>query len=360
MRFGLLFAFVSTSVFGGLSAHAAPSASLERAAIVSSTERLRTYPVRTYFTTANEKERIAGSIFFLILETPSKAPIVPVSLRLTYRKGGTTVRIDESLVPLLETIDVTNIPPTRLNPVDAQPPVYWPHAYRLQITLPAALEPDAIDAQLTFDAGTRRRRVSTTIPVAPYAQKTALIFPFKGEGIISVGGALASGHRNRSGLHAIDALGLSPTYGPMLATGHDGDPANYAGWGREIIAPAAGTVVVARNDRIDQPVAEKSDPAYYAPEYPGGGDPGNLVVIDHGNGEFSMIGHLREATVRVKVGDRVTQGQVIGLMGNSGDTTGPHVHYQLQNGPDWERSDGLPVTFTNVNSVSRGSYFEAN
>jgi murein DD-endopeptidase MepM/ murein hydrolase activator NlpD len=145
----------------------------------------------------------------------------------------------------------------------------------------------------------------------------------------------------------------------MLGSEDDNRPANYAGWAREIIAPGAGTIVVARNDHADQPVAGASDPAYFLPEYKNGGDPGNLVVIDHGNNEFSMIGHMKLGSVRVKVGDKVAQGQVIGLMGNSGDTSGPHVHYQLQNGPDWERSDALPFKFSNVEQLSPGSYFNA-
>ena len=186
---------------------------------------------------------------------------------------------------------------------------------------------------MTYRSKSRQRLADVTIPVTRYVQRTKLIFPFKGEGLISVAGALASGHRNRSGLHAIDALGLSPTYCPMREAGRDAAPSDYAGWGREVIAPATGTVVVARNDRPDQPVADKSDPAYFAPEYPDGGDPGNLVVIDHGNGEFSMIGHLQKGSVRVQRGDRVAQGQIIGMLGNSGDTTDARS-LSIANGPD--------------------------
>lgn len=350
MRLAMLLLLASVMLFG--QAFAAPPGRPPSA-------RLRTYPAQTYFTSANDKERIAGSIFFLILETPDKNPVAPVSLRLTYRQGAATMKVEELHGPLLEAIDVTSIPPSRLNPVTAGPPVYWPHAFRLLVTVPANLKADRIDAQLAYRSGARRRLVQTTIPVSRYVQRTELIFPFKGEGIISVAGALAAGHRNRSGLYAIDALGLSPTYGPMREANRDAVPSDYAGWGREVIAPAAGHIVVARNDRPDQPIADKSDAAYFAPEYPNGGDPGNLVVIDHGNGEFSMIGHLQKGSVRVRQGDRVAQGQIIGLIGNSGDTTGPHVHYQLQNGPDWERSDGLPVTFANVGSLTRGSYFKA-
>ena len=108
-----------------------------------------------------------------------------------------------------------------------------------------------------------------------------------------------------------------------------------------------------------QPKDGESNPTYYAPEYPDGGDPGNSVVIDHGNGEFSMIAHMKLGSVRMKVGQKVEQGQHIGELGNSGDTSGPHVHYQLQDGPRWEFADGLPFIFKNVSSLSRGSYFDA-
>ena len=50
--------------------------------------------------------------------------------------------------------------------------------------------------------------------------------------------------------------------------------------------------------------------------------------------------------MQVKVGDSVERGQVVGRMGNSGDSLYPHLHYQLTNGPDWRDSEGLPTTFS--------------
>jgi murein DD-endopeptidase MepM/ murein hydrolase activator NlpD len=135
----------------------------------------------------------------------------------------------------------------------------------------------------------------------------------------------------------------------------------YVGWGRELVAPAAGTVIVARGDRPDQPVPNRSDPAFYAPEFPSGGDMGNHVVIDHGNGEFSVIAHMMAGSLLVAAGQAVRQGQPVGRLGNSGDTTGPHVHYQLQSAPDWRFADALPCRFTNVaaDPLVRGTFFRA-
>ena len=60
---------------------------------------------------------------------------------------------------------------------------------------------------------------------------------------------------------------------------------------------------------------------------------GNCVIIDHGNSEYSVVAHMQQGSVTVKVGERVAAGQVIGKLGNSGDSFGPHLHYQLQSGP---------------------------
>jgi murein DD-endopeptidase MepM/ murein hydrolase activator NlpD len=119
--------------------------------------------------------------------------------------------------------------------------------------------------------------------------------------------------------------------------------------------------VHARNDRPDQPDANASDPRYFAPEFQNGGDVGNHVVIDHGNSEFSMIAHFQAGSVLVRASDHVRQGEPIGKLGASGEATGPHVHYQLQAGPDWQYADGLPCTFHNVDqpALVRGVYFEA-
>ena len=74
---------------------------------------------------------------------------------------------------------------------------------------------------------------------------------------------------------------------------------------------------------------------------------GNYVAINHGHGEYSMLGHLREGSVRVQVGQEVVRGEVLATMGLSGATDHVHLHYQLQNGTDLFGSEGLPSLFRN-------------
>jgi murein DD-endopeptidase MepM/ murein hydrolase activator NlpD len=73
---------------------------------------------------------------------------------------------------------------------------------------------------------------------------------------------------------------------------------------------------------------------------------GNGVVLDHGFGEFSAHWHGIPGTVQVRVGQRVELGDVLFLVGNSGSSTLPHVHFQVDTGgPD---PIALPVEFVDV------------
>jgi murein DD-endopeptidase MepM/ murein hydrolase activator NlpD len=88
---------------------------------------------------------------------------------------------------------------------------------------------------------------------------------------------------------------------------------------------------------------------------------GNCVIIDHGNSEYRVLMHLVQGSVTVKVGERVTAGQVIGKLGNSGPSFGPHLHYQLQSGPQLFHDQGLPFKFQNTGAAPlfRGRLFTA-
>jgi murein DD-endopeptidase MepM/ murein hydrolase activator NlpD len=250
--------------------------------------------------------------------------------------------------------------PRLLDGSAAASPIYWPQAMRIRSTESIAAKVDRMRVELTLDVAGRQVSAKGDFPVETYIQKTTLIYPFKGKGVITNAGVTNGGHRNRSGQFALDGVGLDSGYGVNTPNGGKKSE-DYAGWGRTIIAPADGVVVEVRSDRPDQPDPENSDPKFYAPEFPNGGDPGNHVVIDHGNGEFSMLAHFQAGSVLVKQGEHVTQGQPLGKLGSSGDTVTPHVHYQLQSGPDIMWSDGLPCKFSNIDQaiLVRGTYFEA-
>ena len=121
---------------------------------------------------------------------------------------------------------------------------------------------------------------------------------------------------------------------------------DWFGFGTPILAPAAGRVVESVNSIPDN---SKDKPVPMAFE-----DViknlkrifGNYVLIDHGNGEFSMLAHMKQGSVGVAAGDAVKRGQKIGEMGMSGDAFLVHLHYQLQS--DAKFGEGLPSYFDGV------------
>lgn len=122
-----------------------------------------------------------------------------------------------------------------------------------------------------------------------------------------------------------------------------GDPRKNANWycyGAPLLAVADGVVVGERHDLPDNVPFEK--PLVTITKDTIGG---NFVVLDIGHGRFAFYAHMQPNSVRVKVGDRVRAGQVIGLLGNSGNSTGPHLHFHIVESPSFLFSDGLPYAF---------------
>lgn len=72
---------------------------------------------------------------------------------------------------------------------------------------------------------------------------------------------------------------------------------------------------------------------------------GNYVVVRIGKGQFAFYAHLATGTLRVRKGQQVKRGQVLGLLGNTGNTDGPHLHFHVMDSPSPLQSSGLPFVF---------------
>lgn len=168
-----------------------------------------------------------------------------------------------------------------------------------------------------------------------YTTRAALRLPFEGEWYVFWGG------RTREQNYHVVAPDQRFAYDLVVLQGgksHTGDGTRleqYHCWGRPILAPGAGTVVTALDSLADQApgTMDSANP------------PGNHVIVDHGNGEFSLLAHLRRGSVAVRAGQRVAAGDKLGECGNSGNTSEPHLHYHLQNGPGFGQAEGLPAQF---------------
>jgi hypothetical protein len=122
---------------------------------------------------------------------------------------------------------------------------------------------------------------------------------------------------------------------------------SYAAFGHEILAVADGTVVETE-DGLPEQVPGKL-PADATIDMAAG----NHVVVDIGDGRFTFYAHMQPGSVRVKVGDTVKAGQVLGLLGNSGNTDGPHLHFHVMDGPSPLVSNGLPFVFESFTGQGR-------
>jgi murein DD-endopeptidase MepM/ murein hydrolase activator NlpD len=194
------------------------------------------------------------------------------------------------------------------------------------------------------------------IPVQRYRPKSDLIFPLRGNFMVLGGHDFNEPHKGEWSQHyALDIVALGEhfelTRGSGVSSGEGSGRTNedFVTWGAQVLAPADGVVVFARNDVPDNPRPGTIDLSSLGqlPD-PVNAIAGNNVILDHGNGEYSLLGHLIQGSVRVESGQRVTQGQVLGLLGNSGNSDAPHLHYHLMAGPVLFQSDGLPARFGNV------------
>ncbi len=113
--------------------------------------------------------------------------------------------------------------------------------------------------------------------------------------------------------------------------------ADYYCYGLPVLATADGTVVFTRDTDPDMPIGELG----------GGTDAGgNQVVIEVAPNEYLFLCHLQPGSVTVKVGDRVTAGQPVAKVGNSGNTSEPHLHVHLQDAPPMDAmAEGIPLYF---------------
>jgi hypothetical protein len=129
-----------------------------------------------------------------------------------------------------------------------------------------------------------------------------------------------------------------------------GDPKkvdSYHVYGKQIHAVASGKVVAAFDGLDDQvPGALPSLPPEQAD--------GNHVVLDLGDGRYALFAHMRKGSVAVSAGQTVTAGQVLGLVGNSGNSSEPHLHFHVHDGPSPLASNGLPYLMKGFTALQRG------
>jgi murein DD-endopeptidase MepM/ murein hydrolase activator NlpD len=225
---------------------------------------------------------------------------------------------------------------------------------QVDLVLPGRTAPKRITNRVAYtipaDAPSRSV-IGSTVSASPVLRTdprppTVISAPLSGAGWVNVNGCCndpTSPHRET--LLASDGDWVTPELFAIdwirevdgrFYSGDGTQNTDWVGFGEPIHAVAGGTVVLTRDGLPDIPPMTKN-PGLRTPE----DYAGNNVIVAIGHGRYAVFDHLVRGSVRVRRGQRVRAGQVVGKLGNSGNTDGPHLHFGIEARPD-SLAQGLP------------------
>jgi len=235
----------------------------------------------------------------------------------------------------------------------------------LWVPLTTGTAPKSIQHRLTIETGTgdsvRTQQLDgAVVPVT--AEAVTIGPPLRGGPWLTGNGpADASGHRRS----------LIPIYGtPAIAQrfaidfvkvaddnktfkGDQLKNESYYAEGVDALAVANGTVVEVKDSIPENVPGINSRAVPITLETVGG----NHVIIDIGGGYYGFYAHLKPGSLKVKLGDKVTRGQVIGLVGNTGNSTEPHLHFHVADAISPLGSEGVPYRLDSFEIVGHCTMF---
>lgn len=168
---------------------------------------------------------------------------------------------------------------------------------------------------------------------------TQLILPFNDEWTVVWGGdtkELNYHVESEAQKNAFDILikqNNGKSYKTSGATNED-----YYAFGKDLIAPCDGEIVLVV-DGVKDNVPGISNPIFV---------PGNTVILKTANNEYLVFAHFKQHSIAVKQGQQVKQGQLLGLCGNSGNSSEPHLHFHIQNVEDMNTATGVKCYFDQI------------
>lgn len=215
--------------------------------------------------------------------------------------------------------------------------------------------PAELTHRISLSMDPKQKAVATNYELAPtkVTRREAVVLapPLRGPGWVVANGCCSEFTAHRGTVlpvngaphvaerFAIDFVQIDPL--GRLFEGPLDQLSSYPYFGDEIHSATAGKVVSVV-DNIPNTPAGAFPPAITA-ERAGG----NHVVVSFAGGHYAFYAHLQPGTVRVHVGEKVKVGQVLGLLGNSGNSNAPHLHFHVMDSPHPLASNGMPYRFTN-------------
>jgi murein DD-endopeptidase MepM/ murein hydrolase activator NlpD len=220
---------------------------------------------------------------------------------------------------------------------------------------------DSLRIRVSANAKDAPVRAAAILPILTAMAKTQFRFPLKGVWIVKSGPSFHTHHRwGRPSEFGLDIVKFAAD---GRSHKNNGDRfTDYYAYGEDVLAAADGRVVRAVNNQSEptdllkrsgevfQAFSQRTA-AYEQTLLSRGIDAitGNHIMIDHGNGEYSLYAHLQPGSVRVQVGEKVKAGDPIAKIGGSGNAlVEPHLHFHVCDQPTPLSCAGIPTEFTNV------------
>jgi hypothetical protein len=190
----------------------------------------------------------------------------------------------------------------------------------------------------------------TTFALGANAQE--LVLPFEGRWFVAQGGDTPNVNHHmmvRAQWYGVDFAKVGGASSRALTSAEEPSRLeHFYSWNQLVLAPLDGVVTSVVNDLPDNPLGEKDvrRPA------------GNHVAIRTEAGTYVFLAHLKWGSVAVEVGERLTRRQVVGRVGNSGNSDFPHLHLHMQNSPTINEGEGLNLLFSGMDVELTGKVFE--
>ncbi len=223
-----------------------------------------------------------------------------------------------------------------------------------------------IEFQFTFSSNQDDETiVKTVINPQNYIQKESYAFPLKGKILVYDAHDYYSHHRRFDyEFEPIKQLGITSNFMRyaydfvMLDSannqyvGKNDKPESYFGYGKKVYAVADGSVIYASNKHKDDATFDISEIANNSLELYG-----NCIAIQHQDSSISIYGHLKQNSIKVKVGDIIKAKQEIASIGISGSSFFPHLHFEIRTSIK-NSAEGLPSYFSNVFILANEKYLK--
>lgn len=203
-----------------------------------------------------------------------------------------------------------------------------------------------------------------TAGTAPVGSADAIVLgpPLEGKGWVAADGCCDAKRHIRALMPIDDKLVVAQRFAidweminadRYLFVGDPKDVTSYFAYGKNVLAVADAKVITAV-DKYKNQIPGELPPGMTLEEADG-----NHIVLDLGGGKYALYAHLKPGSVKVKAGDTVKRGQVMGIVGNTGNSSAPHLHFHVMGGPSTLGSNGLPYLIDEFESREKAPSTEA-